>query len=298
MKNWFLAGRFGRIWMACLLALPGCMSCVLSVRADVIWEPQDSFYEKHASECTYVNRWFTANGPDGKVILYQSPEMPIETGVWENGRQVYIAFVYTDSEGLEWGIYDNDAKLSGWVPMAYMEAVYDSLSFQQEHSGEITEQSGELECKKGEEICLWKYPGSEDFQTFQTQEYPPSYQGVYEDAEGRRWGHVGYYFGIKDKWVCIDRPGADFTALYPEGVPGAEEGGMEDSEKADSDKENPGGENSRETERIVPKRNGRVVMIAAVMVAAVMLGTAALLVIMKKRQPRKREDPAHCAREE
>lgn len=291
MKNWFMEKRFGKIWMACLLVLIGCISCALSVRADVIWEPEDSFYQEHASECTYVNRWFTANGPDGKVILYQSPEMPIETGSWENGYQAYIAFVYTDSDGIEWGIYDNDAKLSGWVPMAYMEVVYDSLSFQQEHSGEITEQSGELECKDGEEIYLWKYPGAEDFQTFESQEYPPSYHGVYEDAEGHRWGHVGYYFGIKDKWVCIDRPGAEFAALYPEGAPGAEQkGGMEDSEKADSDKENPGGDNSRETERIVPKRNGRVVTIAVVMVAAVVLGTAALLVIMKKRQPGKQEE--------
>ena len=61
----------------CLWAVVGCfLFCGLCVRADVIWEPEDSFYKKHSEECVYVNRLYTANGPDGEVILYKSPEMP------------------------------------------------------------------------------------------------------------------------------------------------------------------------------------------------------------------------------
>lgn len=268
--------RFGRTRLAGLLVMIACMAASLSARADVIWEPQDSFYEKHASECDYVNRLFEANGPDGKVILYQSPEMPIEKGSWENGYRAYISFVYTDSEGVEWGIYDNGAKLSGWVPMAYMEVVYDSISFKEEHSTEIVKQQGELDGKyQGEEIYLWKYPGSEEGQAFQVEDYPPSYQSVYVDAEGRSWGCIGYYFGIKDKWICLDQPAADFDELYPEGIekPG-------ESRNVSSERERP---EKEETERIVPKMGGRTVIIAVIMVTAVVLATAVLLVILKKR---------------
>lgn len=268
--------RFGRTRLAGLLVMIACMSISLCARADMIWEPQDSFYEKHASECNYVNRLFEANGPDGKVILYQSPEMPIEKGSWENGYRAYISFVYTDSEGVEWGIYDNDAKLSGWVPMAYMEVVYDSISFKEEHSAEIVEQQGELDSKyHGEEIYLWKYPGSEEGQAFQVTDYPPSYQSVYVDAEGRSWGCIGYYFGIRDKWICLDQPAADFDQLYPEGIekPG-------ESRNVSSEREQP---EKGETERIVPKMNDRTVIIAVIMVTVVVLATAVLLVIIKRR---------------
>lgn len=277
VRNQSPGSRFGKKCLAGLLVLLACMSASLRAQADLIWEPQDSFYEKHAEECTYVNRFFEANGPDGKVILYQSPEMPIEKGSWENGYRAYISFIYTDSEGIEWGIYDNDAKLSGWVPMAYMEVVYDSISFKEEHSAEIVEQQGEVDSKyQGEVIYLWKYPGSEEGDTFEVKDYPPSYRGVYVDEEGRSWGCIGYYFGIKDKWVCLDQPTADFARLYPEGIAGPEENRKELS--SESKKPDTG-----ETERIVPKINDRVVIIAAIMVAAVVLATAALLIIIRKR---------------
>ena len=70
--------------------------CVMPVKADVIWEPMDDFYEEHREECRYVNRNFTANGPDGEVIVYKSPENPTVVDTWENGFSAYISFVYTD----------------------------------------------------------------------------------------------------------------------------------------------------------------------------------------------------------
>ncbi|MDE6169306.1 MAG: hypothetical protein K2G28_12715, partial [Acetatifactor sp.] len=122
-----------------------CGLWAMSVRADVIWEPMDSFYEKHSSECTYVNRQFTAKGPDGKVILYKSPILPEQVAVWENGYQAYISFTYKDSHGIVWGIFEGENGMTGWMPMAYMEAVYDSISFQEEFEDEIQDHIGELD---------------------------------------------------------------------------------------------------------------------------------------------------------
>lgn len=261
--------------LCALGALICCLSFVFSAEADVIWEPQDSFYQEHSSKCTYVNRQFTAAGPDGRVILYKNPEMPIETGTWENGYQVYISFTYTDSDGIEWGVYDGNP--GGWMPMAYMEVVYDSISFKEEHSAELVEQNGELDSKyHGEEIFLWKYPGSEEYQSFPLRDYQPSYQSVYVDEEGHSWGCVGYYFGIRDVWICLDQPTADFDRLYPEGIAKPEESERDPS--AESQKPENG-----ETERIVPKMNYSAVIIAVIMVAAVVLATAAMLVRIKKR---------------
>ena len=81
----------------CLMVMMTCfLFCTISVRADVIWEPQDDFYEKHRSDCTHVGRQFIADGPDGKVILYKSPESVKEVATWENGYKVWISFTYED----------------------------------------------------------------------------------------------------------------------------------------------------------------------------------------------------------
>lgn len=270
----------------CMLGIVIC--CVLhsvSARADMIWEPDDSFYESHSGECTYVNRQFTANGPEGKVILYKSPELPVETDTWENGYQTYISFTYTDSDGIVWGVYDG--KPGGWMPMAYMEVVYDSISFREEHSADLVEQTGELDMRYlRKEIKLWKYPGSEQCAAIEAGDHTPSYQTLYVDRGGHSWGWVGYYYGHKDVWVCIDQPTADFDELYPDGAPEPEEK-TEDVPPGNSDAgdEEPGNPaQDQKTERIVPRMDRGVVRAAVIMVALVILATAGLLFAVRKRR--------------
>ena len=99
-----------------LFTIVGSMVSVLPVSADIIWEPEDMFYNDHASECTYVNRAFTANGPDGIVIVYKNPESPQKVTQLENGTVIYISYTYQDSDGILWGIYENtNAKKTGCV---------------------------------------------------------------------------------------------------------------------------------------------------------------------------------------
>lgn len=259
--------------------LAGWLLCAVSVRADVIWEPEDSFFREHTSECTYVNRLFSANGPDGIVILYKSPELPEEVCTWENGFQAFISHVYKDSRGIEWGIYDDYHGMIGWMPMEYMELVYDSISFREEHRAEIAKEKGALDgVSQGEGIYFWKYPGSENCYTVTVEDHAPEYSSVYVDGDGNRWGNVGYYYGRKDAWVCIDQPMADYAQLYPGETPRGEE--MADASD-DLQSEQPNA-TDRKSERIVPKPDNRIVAVTVLMVVLVMTATAGLLVLLKK----------------
>lgn len=273
-----------------------CILSVMSVRADVIWEPDDSFYRKHAEECSYVNRLYTANGPDGVVIVYRSPESPEVVDEWENGYQVSICFTYEGGDGIVWGIYDDYRGKCGWMPMDYMEVVYDSISFSEEYADEIVTQSGELDGKYGgKDIFFWEYPGAESGYTVTVGEDTPQYRSMYTDGNGNRWGKVGYYYGLKNVWVCMDHPEADYGELYPEGV--SVQGGKEDSSSLGNEEEQtePGGERNvpeeqskpgeaQRTKRIVPKRRLHLVAGAVLMVVLTTAVTAVLLVILKRRK--------------
>lgn len=280
-----------------------CILGTLSVKADLIWEPIDSFYNEHSSECVYVNRQFTANGPDGKVILYVSPEVPEPVAVWENGYTAVVSFTYEDKDGILWGIYDDYEGMTGWMPMDYMEVVYDSISFREEHAAELVEQSGELEgVASGEEFYFWKYPGSERCSAVTMEDYAPEYYSVYTDERGHSWGCVGYYFGTRDVWVCLDEPTADYAQLTgvdsedgeaaqkgeTDGNPGSEgANGLEPDPSGEEAAESRGAglqdEDGQEAERIVPKPDNRAMTAAIVMVAAVVAVTAFLLVVLKRK---------------
>lgn len=289
----------------CLWAVVGCfLFCGLCVRADVIWEPEDSFYKKHSEECVYVNRLYTANGPDGEVILYKSPEMPIAVLTWENGFRACIQYTYQDADGIVWGIFDDYGGNIGWMPMEYMELVYDSISFREEHAAEIRKEQGSLDKEYiGESVLLWKYPGSEEYVTMQL-ESEPAYQHVYVDGNGNSWCHVGYYYGHRDKWICLDDPTADYAQLYPDGFPGAAYGmaGTESGVKGRADGTvveqgvngtiNVGTETdgtaaaeaqSRGANRIKPKVNPAMAATAAALVFIVAAVTVILLVKLKKK---------------
>lgn len=270
----------------CLLGMMTCfLFCAISVRADVIWEPQDDFYEKHSSDCTYVGRQFTADGPDGKVILYESPESAKKVATWENGYQVWISFTYEDKQGIVWGFPSEWEEKSGWIPMEYMKVVYDSISFMEEHRSQIEDRDGSLdESYKSDTINYWKYPGSDDGGNINMQDWDnmPVYSYVYTDEESRSWGYLNYFYGYRGVWICLDNPTAEFGELFPDGAPQIEVKDDEIKEESQSE-ENQAAENLS-TELIKPQTNQRTIVAVIVLVAAVVLVTIALLVMLKKRK--------------
>ncbi len=194
----------------------------LQVRADVIWEPrQDPFYAEYADKCVYENSTYIANGSQGNVTVYESPEELKEVDVWENGKSVHISFLYTDEEGASWGIYDNgDVNQSGWVPMEDMVKKYNAGSFAEEFQDQIVEEEGEVDRTGVSEAYFWTYPGSKDNNSMNIAGFnAPQYHRVFVDEAGHRWGNIGYYYGRKNAWICLDAPAATFEELYPEGAP-------------------------------------------------------------------------------
>lgn len=193
----------------------------ISVKADIIFEPEDAFYKKHTDECVYHARRYTANGPDGYATLYKSPESASVMEKIENGEIVWIDYTYEDKNQVSWGYCETESE-KGWLPMEYLALVYDYISFSGQYREQIQEEEGEIDFCNGETIRFWSYPGSESAYDFSIEEnatYLPSYNRTFVDEEGRKWGFVGYYYGRMNKWVCLDNPTADFETLYPDGAP-------------------------------------------------------------------------------
>ncbi len=255
----------------CFLGIIVCwMFCGFLVNADIIYEPPDYFYETHSSKCEYLNRAFTANGPDDVVYIYKSPESPQIMETLKNGTIVRIYYTYQDSSAISWGICDD-----GWVPMEYMEVVYDSISFAEEYAADIANQDGVLdEQYMGQTVYLWTYPGASSCAEILAEGHMPQYNKKYIDKEGRSWGNIGYYYGIRNRWVCLDFPTQDFDALFPDGAPQAGSTIKEESMQS--------AETEQESKRIVPKPNHGMVILTTVIVLGVILVTMILLVLMKQ----------------
>ncbi len=288
-----------RVWIWAVVI--GWILSVMPAKADAIWEPNDNFYHEHHEECQYVNRNFTANGPDGEVIVYKSPENPKVVDTWENGFKAYISFVYTDEDGNEWGIYENyETDVMGWVPMAYMKVVYDGISFAEEFGESFVEESGVIsEEYAGQILHCFDYPGAKSSYEFHTEginEMPP-YQYTFTDEQGLEWGYVGYFYGVRRVWICISNPTATFEELYPDGAPvrgeeevqetpATQEGNPEENPAAqESNQDESGAEgerNASDGERIEPKRDGGLIGLVIALVVAVTGATGGALAWLKK----------------
>lgn len=267
--------RFGKIISIFVLAvLLATMILPLGVSADVIYTPFDSFYEENYDDCDYVNRSFTANGPNGEVTLYESPESAKEEAVIANGETLYVSVTYTDAEGITWGCaeqWDND--ILGWAPLDYLTVIYDGISFEEEYGHLFEETDSELEeSYRGQTIYFWKYPGSESYIDFELmmEGSMPVYRVLYTDADGRTWAQCPYHYGIRGYWINLDDPTADFETMYPE--------------MPETEPETQPAEPQEEVAEIVPKESWKTKIIVTAAVVAVVAVTAVLLFVLKKEK--------------
>ena len=203
-----------------LLALVLLLALTPAVSADVIVEPQDSFYWEHRGECQYHDRSYYADGIDNVAVVYRSPESAAVVERVKNGLELWISYIYEDENEVVWGYCENyEESWSGWIPMDYLLLKYDSICFREEFADRIGEESGTLTASGGE-VRFWNYPGSEDAVAFAVEgDYAPEYQETFLDDAGRKWGYIGYHMGIRDVWVCLDAPTADYPTIYAEHEP-------------------------------------------------------------------------------
>ena len=181
--------------------------------ADVIWEPNDAFYEAHRFECTYVNRGYTLAGANGEVEIRTEPNGAVRTTL-KNGGLRNISHTWSDGVNewgyTEWGYDGSDNtqlnRDAGWVRMSDLKLIYDSEEFFKDHGDEI-ETVDPIELSFAS-VKLFAYPNAPESRAyvFDDMEEPFTFETVYIDEAGLRWGYVGYYYGIRQKWICIDEP--------------------------------------------------------------------------------------------
>ena len=183
------------------------------VQADVIWEPENDFYFSHADECTYVDRNYIINGYGGKTVVYKSPLSDEKVMTVTNGSVYRIYFEYTDKNGNAWGVIDDFDGHTGWIPMVYVYPEYDYISFYEEYSDQITEESTVVDgVSEGDTVYFWKYPGATDPMEYALMERAVECSQTFVDEQGHSWGYVAYYYGIRNCWICLDAP---FETEFP-----------------------------------------------------------------------------------
>ena len=193
------------------------LTCSIAVYADIIVEPNNSFYERHRTECVYLNRSFYANSKEGFVSITKEPGSKTVTTAVENGETIYIKFTY-NFNGEQWGITEIETPQknytewpAGWIPMEQLLPIYDYISFEEDHGSEIYDYTGDSEAlASAPEIVFWPWPGSGSIT--HTLERPVGYEGpfdytdAYKDNEGREWVFLTYWVGNRNVWVCVDDP--------------------------------------------------------------------------------------------
>ena len=215
MKSFFK--KAAKLVLSVITAAAVSMSATGISYADIIWEPENSFYQNHRGECREEDRTFQANSIDEDGLkVYESPESTKVIEVIPNGQYVWICSIYTDKAGNDWGCVGSS---EGWAPMDYLVNVYDETAFRQDHYEEITEESGSLDISgytEDDRLFIYPYPGSEDNYDLTLYEEGPGYYGTYTDPAGHKWGYVSYYY-IQEGWICLDDPTAAYADLYPNG---------------------------------------------------------------------------------
>ncbi|MCM1193402.1 MAG: hypothetical protein NC123_11185 [Butyrivibrio sp.] len=206
--------------LICLLSV-----CLLSlgllparVHADVLIEPDDSFWKAHQNDCEYLYRTYTVNGADGYAIVWESPVSTRQKEVLANGESVWSNWHYTDEKGEIWcAVMTGEMtgqgyeKVEGWIRTSDCLVNPDYISFREAHEQEFTEYDPAYDrALEGlETVVLWSYPcsgivkaDSMDAEGLRNRQFDTCWR----DSRGRMWAFVGYCYGVRNTWICLDDP--------------------------------------------------------------------------------------------
>ena len=257
------------------LALICLMLTVLAIpaAADIIYEPNNLFYNTHKDDCEYLRvRHYVANSEAGYVYLYQSPDNPMTVRSYPNGEEVAIIWLYTAPDGAQWGLNGDE---SGWICLSDWSLVYDSREFLKDHEAEcVPYEEGSFEPINGSNespVLTWAYPGGELRERKITEGELTYFVGqTYTDEGGTVWGYIGYRYGERDFWICLSNP-------YDESV-----GGYALPEHEITLKQEPAAVDA------IPVSDGNktALIVAGVLIVGVVIGTAVIIrvVFVKKKK--------------
>ncbi len=275
------------------------LSAVLPSFADVIIEPEDSFFAQHEDECTYQEfRQYIVNTDAGHTYLYVNPESDRTIKGYPNGEKVAVYWLYTDKDGEVWGLLSHS---TGWFRMSELTVVYDSVSFLNEHSHEMkpyVDGSYTIVADESKPVVMWKYPGQRSESSFYDHDVTEYVSETYTDPDGEVWGYIQYYMGMRKVWVCLTDPYGDggvetdeavTTDLKaeptdPDGIPTSPVGDGDIVLKADP---------TPQDKIPMSEGNKRTFIIVGALVGGVVLVTAAVIVVLsgKKSKPVPEQEP-------
>lgn len=186
-------------WMLVLLML--LAFGMTFANADVLWIPEDEFFEEHQDECETLGRsYYTTKS----LTLQVSPENDRKVETIKAGSYVYAQFSYTDEGNVKWGLNELENGRTGWFKLEDATLKYDHMSFMEDKAEQITEYEGELRAYEGDIAIYYTYPNSGEFfkgpANAETQ-----YSYNYTDEAGKEWAYVSYFWG-QDGWICQDDP--------------------------------------------------------------------------------------------
>jgi hypothetical protein len=207
------------IIFTCALLFAALSICAF---ADVMWEPtQDNdFYYENFDQMEYENRMYYANDKSGYLEFFSEPGGD-SIGYMKNGEEFYLGYIYDDGDEL-WGLAsyavgedgyfinaDTFEANTAYIKMSGTTVVYDSAEFIKDNGpfDQLDVDLSELIATPG--ILFWTYPGSGKLVTGEEgmdldENFSVSYG--YTDVDGKTWGYVEYYYGIRDSWVCLSDP--------------------------------------------------------------------------------------------
>lgn len=189
--------------------------------ADSIYEPRNEFYNDHYNEVkrTIMVPILTANGPNGTVKGYKSPENAQVVEEFKNGAYIDIIGTYTDVAGIDWGLHAGPGiSKESWIPMLYLMEPFGEDIFMEQYKEEIRipadgePESGTFEKK---DLKLYFYPAGDAYPREMISDAELS--ASWKDASGHSW----YRYTAQGTafWVCADKPEASLEELYPDGIP-------------------------------------------------------------------------------
>lgn len=195
--------------------------------ADEIWIPDDYFYKHYFGRTAYIDRMYYTNGDDGCVAAYTEPAGGEAVAVLPNGCEMYVSVACKGKDGRTWVVlqfeYDENGMpipnygpltnaefFTGWVPLESMLLIYDYQSFEEEHKKEYEKFTGDVKELVGKEIYFWEYPGAASCGSFSFDDPSGGFDTIFShtwtDEDGRLWGDLYYYHGIRNCWVCLSDP--------------------------------------------------------------------------------------------
>ena len=204
MKKWMKA------LFVFLLVPVMLVSCTVPASADVIWVPEDDFYEAHWEECYYVvNRTYNLAGQDGSVDFWSAPGGTVLKKL-PNDEEFFASYCWP-GETEDWVCVTIrgetvEEEVTGWVRAADMTLLYDSLEFFKDHAEEIDQDS--KFSVQFDALKLFPYPNGpeKDASVHDDWEEELPFSATYTDEAGLQWGYISYWHGYREQWVCLDEP--------------------------------------------------------------------------------------------